>query len=104
MQNLETIVNSLESIRHDCTDEYGNPNGGEYWYARELYPLLGYNAWQNFEYTINNVLNDFKVQGIPENQHFCVVMKLHNDVMPTGGIRQTKSKDYMLSRFACYNF
>ena len=35
--------NSFESIKH--IDEYGN----EYWFARELMPILQYSKWQNFE-------------------------------------------------------
>ena len=42
--------------------------GNEYWYARELMPLLEYNKWENFHKVIkrvrkdnNNLLNNKKV-------------------------------------------
>ena len=37
---------SFEDIKH--TDD----NGVEFWYARELMPILQYSNWQNFEKTI----------------------------------------------------
>ena len=44
MTNPQT---AFDSIKH--TTEYG----AEYWYARELMSLLGYNTWQRFENAID---------------------------------------------------
>ena len=40
----EIYINNkpFENIKH--IDEFGN----EYWYARELMPILQYSNWQNF--------------------------------------------------------
>ena len=37
---LKLLYKTLDDIRHQ--------NGVEYWYARELFPLLGYTRWENF--------------------------------------------------------
>lgn len=42
-RNEDYSGQTFEDIRH--IDE----NGIEYWYARELMPILQYSNWQNFE-------------------------------------------------------
>jgi len=41
-QTLTPHISPFDAIRH--ADEYGN----EYWSARELYKILGYTEWRNF--------------------------------------------------------
>ena len=43
MKNAKRENQTFEDIRH--IDE----NGVEFWYARELMPILEYSNWQNFE-------------------------------------------------------
>ena len=43
--HLALLAKTLDDIKHQ--------NGAESWYARELYPLLGYARWENFETAIN---------------------------------------------------
>ena len=54
MEQLEKNKNytnqSFEDIKH--IDE----NGIEYWYARELMPILQYAKWQNFKKIINKAM------------------------------------------------
>ena len=82
----------FESIKH--IDELGN----EYWLARELMEVLGYNKWENF----HNVIKSSKVacenSGINFLEHFPEVRK--TIIMPKG----TKKDiiNYKLSRYACY--
>ena len=47
MKEIERNNKSFEDIKH--TDE----NGVEFWYARELMPILQYSNWQNFEKIVN---------------------------------------------------
>ena len=57
MKQERKIVNQgFERIKH--IDE----NGVEFWYARELMPILEYNKWENFEKVINkdNVSDELK--------------------------------------------
>lgn len=47
MKEIDKNNKSFEYIKH--IDE----NGVEFWYARELMPILQYSNWQNFEKIID---------------------------------------------------
>ncbi|MBK4144646.1 hypothetical protein GWO57_08355 [Corynebacterium macginleyi] len=71
-----------------------NPDGREYWSARDLMPMLGYgDKWQNFAQAIERAKLAAEVQGHDVNSLFTGVSK------KSGGRPQ---KDYELARFACY--
>ena len=59
----------------------------EFWYARELMPLLGYERWENFDKAISRAMDSCETSGI--------------EVSPGSGA-QRSVKDYMLTRYACY--
>lgn len=75
-----------------------NPYGQEYWSARDLAPLLGYNKWQRFEDAIQRAKIACEQSGNIVAGHFTGAGK--SSPMPRGGEREIK--DYFLSRFACY--
>lgn len=70
----EIIIDSLnkdfESIKR--ADE----NGVEYWEARELMPLLGYDRWENFEKVIKKVKVSCFESGQKEENHFRDIRKM----------------------------
>ncbi len=47
-----------------------SPYDAEYWSARELAPLLGYNKWQNFEVAIERAMIACEQVGQVVSNHF----------------------------------
>lgn len=74
--------------------------GREYWSARDLQVALGYESWQNFEKVIK------KAMIAATSPEINLVLKDHfNDLIKMvsiGSGAKRKTKDYFLSRRACY--
>lgn len=83
---------TFEDIKH--INEYGQ----EYWLARELQPMLGYNSWRRFSDAIERAKLACKNSGYEVDEQFADAVK--TSPMPKGGIRELE--DFMLSRYACY--
>ena len=84
--------NFFEDIKHI------NENGVEFWYARELMPILQYSNWQNFEKIIDKAKISCKNSGISVFEHFIDVNKLSK----RANNAEVEIKDYKLTRYACY--
>lgn len=84
--------NLFEKIKH--INEFGQ----EFWYARELQPLLEYAQWRRFAEAIERAKTACQNSGHDVNEHFAEVGK--SSEMPNGGTRIIE--DFMLSRYACY--
>lgn len=89
------IIVKLHKNFEDCAHE---KDGVEFWYARELQVLLGYDKWSNFE----NVINKAKIACENAKQkvsdHFADAGK--TIPMPKGASKEIA--DIMLTRYACY--
>lgn len=73
-------------------------HGAEYWSARDLQPLLGYEQWRRFENAIKKAITSCKQSGNNPDHHFASAGK-----PITGGKGAVQTvQDYHLSRFACY--
>lgn len=75
-----------------------SPHGAEYWSARDLQPLLGYNHWRSFDKAIAKAITSCRQSGNDPEHHFARARKMI--VLGKGGQRDVD--DYGLSRFACY--
>ncbi len=73
-------------------------NGNEFWYARDLQLVLAYATWDKFERVIQKAIIAAINSEQPENDHFSQVGKM----VEIGSGAQRKTKDYKLSRYACY--
>ena len=83
---------SFEQLKQ--TNEYG----AEYWTARQLQSLLGYNQWRSFENAIKRAITSCKQSG---NDPVCHFARARKPILGGKGAMQNVT-DYLLSRFACY--
>lgn len=84
--------------KFDQTIHIDDESGVEYWMARELMPLLGYERWENFDNAIKRSMESCKTSGIAMSDHFREITKM----VKLGSGAQRNVKDYMLTRYACY--
>lgn len=93
----EMIIGKLKQIFDDILHK--DVDGEiEYWYARELQPLLGYERWENFELVIKKAMVACENSGGNVINHFRDVTKMIN--LPKSAHRTIN--DYKLTRYACY--
>ena len=93
LEKSENYTNeTFEDIKH--IDE----NGVEFWYARELMPILQYANWQNFEKIINKAKISCENSDVNVLDHFIDISKM----VQIGSGAKRKQQDYELTRYACY--
>ena len=85
-------------------------NGNEYWFARELAPVLEYVQWRNFSRVLDRAMLACRNSGFNIADHFAdinktVEMPSRSRKIGFADVSKTKMKsiiDYKLSRYACY--
>lgn len=84
---------------HKSFEDFAHTKDGvEFWYARELQKLLGYDRWENFE----NIINKAKIACENSKQN---ISDHFRDVTKTITMPKDASKeihDLILTRYACY--
>lgn len=87
MQNQRPDFDSIKQL---------NVYGVEYWSARDLMPLLGYDYWQNFEKVIKKAMMAATSSAVALKlaDHFSEVTKM----VVIGSGAKRKVKDYFLSK------
>src|SRR5688572_2441513 len=82
----------LESLRKE------QPSGVEYWLAREIAPVLGYETWRRFEDVIGRAIDACVKSGVDPAKHFAETDKM----VALGSDAKRGITDFFLSRAACY--
>jgi len=72
--------------------------GVEFWYARDLQEVLGYDRWENFKKVIDKALTSCETTGVNVSDHFRDVTKM----VRIGSGAERSVDDIMLTRYACY--
>jgi len=91
-------VIEAKKLQLDDIIHYDEDSKIEYWLARDLMKILGYERWENFEKSIYRAMESCESQGTPIENHFCESTR----VIEIGSSAKRKIKDYMLTRYACY--
>ena len=84
--------NIFDNIKH--VNEYGQ----EFWYARELQPVLEYSQWRYLKEAIERAKTACNNSGQNVADHFAEVRKM----VDIGSNAKRSVEDYELSRYACY--
>ena len=48
----------------------------EFWYARDLMSLLGYERWENFDKAISRAMDSCNTSGVAVSDHFRGITKM----------------------------
>lgn len=91
MPDASASASAFEQIKH--TDEQA-----EYWSARELSKLLGYDKWRNLLGVVHEAMEVCQVQGGSAEGVFVAISR---NPTKKGG-RPSREYAYRLTRHACY--
>ena len=88
----------IQRLHKNFEDYVHEQDGVEFWLARDLQKLLGYDEWRNFLKVIEKARESCKTANHPVLDHFVDANK--SIAVPKGGERVIG--DLLLTRYACY--
>ena len=89
---IEQLLSAFEEAAQE--DEFGE----QFWLARDLQKLFGYDRWESFEAAIGRAMDATRVAGHSVDDHFMEVVR----GAPKNSDGGRPSRDFELSRYACY--
>lgn len=92
IQLVDGSQSPFDRIRHV------DPDGSEWWSARDLMPLMGYDQWRRFAGAVERAKASAEAQGQIVENHFAASGKM----VKIGSSAIREAADYRLTRFACY--
>lgn len=87
-----TTMERLEAARHSRKDDV------EYWFAREIQSIFGYESWAKFTPVLERVRASMTANSVDPSHHIVQTDKL----VEIGGGAKRRTTDYFLSRASCY--
>jgi DNA-damage-inducible protein D len=89
------IIRRLHKIFEDFVHVQ---DGVEFWFARDLQELLGYDEWRNFLRVIEKAKESCETSGNTVPDHFVDA----NKMVTLGSDAKREIEDLLLTRYACY--
>ena len=89
---LHHTMQRLEGVKRVTAE------GVDFWMARDIWEILGYEAWSSFEAVIARAGEAMRKSGLEPSHQIGLTTKL----IGRGGGAQVPGRDYFLTRGACY--
>ena len=94
--DMKTAI--IRRLHKNFEDYVHVQDGVEFWFARDLQKLLGYDEWRNFLKVIEKAKESCETSGNTVPDHFVDA----NKMVLLGSGAEREIEDLLLTRYACY--